>query len=192
MSAKLGGKAGDGLPQIGGKSGKTTIPRAAPPPVKMTDKTRPATVDPAQLVNIDDIPALFKTIERMMRGLRDLNAEMLLRMGSGEEVWLVPAYTQEPGEDGRKEISFEDAAKITVLCASFGGTVESLRFLSPEERVTPPEEPEQDDDASPPPPPLPGASASSVKVSVECADPEDPPKDGPEKVDTKNQGSLFS
>lgn len=87
----------------------------------------PDEFNPQKVVKIDSIPDLFKTIERMMMGLQRLNAEFCLK---GDEVgtfWLVPAYTSE--RLTRNEVSFEDAAKLTVLVAAFGGKVVSMKFL---------------------------------------------------------------
>lgn len=126
---------------IGGKKGKKNIesqvasqsqpPPQAPPrasaPARMPLKVSkvPESMSPDKVVNLEDIPALFRTIERMLRELRDLNSEICLRIDSGEEVWLVPVYTDED----RNEIKFEDAAKLVVVCAAFGGKITSMNFL---------------------------------------------------------------
>lgn len=107
----------DGM--VGGKKGKKKVP------MQLKVNETPESMDPSKVVNFDDIPGLFRSIERMMRGLRDLNAEFCMQGDRIGEIWLVPAYTDED----RNEISFEDAAKIVVVCGSFGATVEEMRFV---------------------------------------------------------------
>jgi len=106
------------MDMVGGKKGKKKrIPMKVSGP--------PESMDPDKVVNFDDIAGMFRSIERMMRGLRDLNAEFCMKGGRIGEVWLVPAYS---GQD-RNEISFEDASKLVILCGSFGAKVEEMRFI---------------------------------------------------------------
>lgn len=104
---------------VGGKKGKKKAQ------MQLKVSATPESMDPSKVVDFDDIPSLFRSIERMMRGLRDLNAEFCMKGDRIGEIWLVPAYT----EQDRNEICFEDAAKIVVVCGSFGATVEEMKFI---------------------------------------------------------------
>lgn len=91
----------------------------------------PDVINPDTIVDLKDIPSLFKTIHRMMTSLTDLNCEYKLRLPDGQEFWLVPSYSD--GLD-RNEISFQDASTMTVVCAVFSGTVKAFKFLTPEKK----------------------------------------------------------
>jgi len=97
----------------------------------------PDVINPARIVDLKDIPSLFQTIKRMLTSLRDLGCEFKLKLPDGDIFWLVPVYTNEPG---RNEVSFSDAASLTVVCAAFGGTVESMRFIKKGEMDLKPQE----------------------------------------------------
>lgn len=73
---------------------------------------------------IDNIPRLVSTIEELLKSLESLNAEFLLSSEEFGEIWLTPYYT---GKE-RREISFQDAVSIVVLCSAFNAKVESLSF----------------------------------------------------------------
>jgi len=95
-------------------------------------RNKPVSIDPERLINVDSIPDLFKSLERIMKGLSKLNAEFCIGSETMGEVWLVPAYTARNKKD-RKEISFEDAAKLIVIVAGFNGEVKNMKFLDDEE-----------------------------------------------------------
>lgn len=116
--------------QMGMVGGKKKSRTPMPAYHDLTVEEVPESMDPDKVVNLEDIPGLFRSIERLMRGLRDLNAEFCLKGENIGEVWLVPSYTHLKLK--RREISFEDASKLVVVCASFGGKVEGIKFLDVE------------------------------------------------------------
>lgn len=78
------------------------------------------------VVNLKDIPGMFRTIRDMITSLKNLNCEFQMRLPDGEEFWLVPEY----GEIGtRNEVSFRDASTLAVVSAATGGKVISMKFL---------------------------------------------------------------
>lgn len=83
----------------------------------------PEGFDPSRVVNVGDVSSLFKTVERMMRSLGDLNVEFCLESKEYGRLWLVPCYT----ERERLELSFDDAAKLVIAASVFQGKVVALQ-----------------------------------------------------------------
>lgn len=88
-------------------------------------KKKPRSIDPDKIFSVDSIPDLFRTVEVIMKGLDKLNVEFCIGSERLGEIWLVPAYTT----GNRREISFEDAAKITAIVSALGGEVKEFKFL---------------------------------------------------------------
>lgn len=119
----IGGKGTKGgTEMIGGKG--QVLSQAQKQEQNQVQKDAPV---PVELKSLD---GLFKTMHRMISALGDLNAEFQLRMPDGTLFWLVPSYTSAKVE--RNEISFNDAATVTIICASYGGTVVQFKFLGHE------------------------------------------------------------
>jgi len=78
-------------------------------------------------IKLNSLENLFKTMHRMIASLSDLDAEFQLKLPDGTLFWLVPSYTAE--RERRNEISFNDAATVTVICSAYGGTVVQFKFL---------------------------------------------------------------
>ena len=116
------------IPKVGGVQ---KPPPPEPPGNKMPDwdlPKKPRSINPETVFSIESIPHLFETIERIMGELSKLNVEFCLRSENIPEVWLVPAYTSERHKS-RRELSFEDAAKLVVLVSSFNGEITAMKFL---------------------------------------------------------------
>ena len=111
---------------IGGKAGMRLTAKEAPEKKKSdSDYIFAGRHSSRQAINLRDIPGLFEKIRQMTQSLSDLSAELCMRMPDGQEIWLVPKYTE---DKTRKEMSFEDITHVTVLCASFGGKVTDIKF----------------------------------------------------------------
>jgi len=94
-------------------------------------RQKPRDIAPKEAPSIknETAPSVEKPVEPtepvLIRGLTDadiasfkaLNVEVCIRNESIGEVWIVPEYT---GQD-RKELSCEDAAFLTAVCAAFPG-----------------------------------------------------------------------
>lgn len=129
MAKKIGGKPMiGGKPTIGAKGENSTpVPNSTKHKPLIPMAGSPDHMNPDTLLKLDSIDGLFKTIHRMITSLTDFNAEFQLKMPSGKLFWLVPAYTSEKAT--RREISFKDAATVTVICAAYGGEVVDFRFV---------------------------------------------------------------
>jgi hypothetical protein len=105
-----------------------SLPRVDPEKPEWSFSKVSKIADPNSVISIESIPDLFRSIERIMQGLLTLNAEFCLSGERIPEVWLVPVYM--PKEKRvRREISFDDAAKLVVIVAAFNGEIKEMRFL---------------------------------------------------------------
>lgn len=121
------------MKQIGGKPAGMIGGKGEPQPrAKIPITKTPEHLNPDTMINLSTIESLFTTMHRMITSLTDLNAEFQLQMPDGSTFWLVPAYSK---DKTRREVSFKDAATVTVICAAYGGEVVGFKFLGegPEE-----------------------------------------------------------
>lgn len=124
-------RGGKIIPQVGGVQ-KPPPPRPLGEGMPDWDlPKKPSSIDPKTVFSIESIPQLFETIERIMNGLSKLNVEFCLKSDKIPEVWLVPAYTSQHKKT-RRELRFEDAAKLVVLVSAFNGEITEMKFLDDE------------------------------------------------------------
>lgn len=79
---------------------------------------------PRPLSEIKTLEGLYERHHKLVSSLANLNIEMCLELANGQRVWLVPEKTNE----NRKEITFEEAATMTLVCSSYRGQVVEMLF----------------------------------------------------------------
>lgn len=66
--------------------------------------------------------------EEEIRSWRELRCQVRMRLSDGSEAWLVPEYT---GEEGRIEMTPEDAMSVARLASAFpGATLGGIEMLA--------------------------------------------------------------